>query len=97
MVRALAVIIVLLGAVAGVSAQPLRGTVEQHSFVGPITGRTVLFNIYLPEGYAMSTQRYPVVYHLHGIGGNQPGSVLRAQCAAQRAARGKLTRARSTI
>src|SRR5262245_26632841 len=32
-------------------AQPLNGTVEQHNFVGPVTGKTVLYNIYLPAGY----------------------------------------------
>jgi enterochelin esterase-like enzyme len=62
----------LLGIAA--QAQPLRGTVEQHSFVGPITGRTVFFNIYLPEGYAAGSERYPVIYHLHGLGGSQGGS-----------------------
>ncbi|CAG0985236.1 hypothetical protein PHYC_01985 [Phycisphaerales bacterium] len=51
----------------------LRGRVEQRSFPGPITGRTVSFNIYLPENYDSTTQRYPVIYHLHGIGGNQGG------------------------
>ena len=71
-VRSAAVLFVLgCGLVA--AAQPLRGTVEQHNFLGPITQRPVLFNIYLPEGYADSAQRYPVIYHLHGLGGSQGG------------------------
>ncbi len=49
-------------------AQPLRGTVEQRSFVDSTSGRTVAFNVYLPEGYAAATERYPVIYHLHGLG-----------------------------
>ncbi|MCE7975187.1 MAG: hypothetical protein DYG92_12830 [Leptolyngbya sp. PLA1] len=68
-------LVVLMQALAALDshAQPLRGRVEQRSFVGPVTGRTVNFNVYLPEGYDTSTERYPVVYHLHGIGGNQGG------------------------
>jgi hypothetical protein len=54
-------------------AQPLRGHVEQHIFVGPITQQAVRFNIYLPEGYSSGTERYPVIYHLHGLGGNEGG------------------------
>jgi S-formylglutathione hydrolase FrmB len=53
-------------------AQPLRGRVEARSFT-PQPGHTVLFNVYLPEHYDTSTQRYPVVYHLHGLGGSQTG------------------------
>jgi endo-1,4-beta-xylanase len=68
---------IIVGAVIAISpaasAQPLLGTVEQVAFTGPITGRTVNFNIYLPLGYSSSTQHYPVVLHLHGIGGNQGG------------------------
>src|SRR5262245_6870332 len=59
---------------ATVMGQPLRGTVQQRSFVDQGSGRTVLFNIYLPEGYAAGTARYPVIYHLHGLGGNQGGA-----------------------
>jgi len=55
------------------SAQPLQGTIQQHSFIGPVTGQAVNFNIYLPPGYAQNLGRYPVIYHLHGIGGNQGG------------------------
>jgi S-formylglutathione hydrolase FrmB len=55
------------------AAAQLHGTVQQRSFLGPVTQRTVSFNIYLPEGYAASTRRYPVIYHLHGLGGNQGG------------------------
>ncbi|MCI0676048.1 MAG: esterase family protein [Phycisphaerales bacterium] len=55
--------------------QPLAGHVEQHSFLGDVTGEVVHFNIYLPQGYAApgNEERYPVIYHLHGLGGNQGG------------------------
>lgn len=33
----------------------------------------VSYLIYLPPGYEQATQRYPVVYWLHGIGGSQQG------------------------
>ncbi len=46
----------------------------QQSFVGPISGDTVAFNIYLPAGYDTSASGYPVVYHLHGLGGTQGGN-----------------------
>ncbi|MFM9994330.1 MAG: alpha/beta hydrolase [Phycisphaerales bacterium] len=52
-------------------AQVLNGTVEQRTFLNPVTQQPAAFNIYLPAGYAGGTQRYPVVYHLHGLGGNQ--------------------------
>jgi enterochelin esterase-like enzyme len=55
------------------SAQSLAGHVESRTFVGPVTGLQVNFNIYLPAGYDQSLERYPVIYHLHGIGGNQGG------------------------
>jgi len=29
------------------------------------------YNIFLPSDYNSSTERYPVVYHLHGMGGNE--------------------------
>lgn len=51
----------------------LDGRVEQHAFVGPVLGNTVLFNIYLPKGYDTGTERYPVVYFLHGMNGSQGG------------------------
>lgn len=58
----------------GASARgALQGHVESRSFIGQVTGRTVTYNIYLPPGYATSTARYPVIYHLHGINGTQGG------------------------
>jgi S-formylglutathione hydrolase FrmB len=62
-------------ACAGAFAQPLRGRVEQRSVQAP-DGHVVAFNVYLPEGYDGSTQRYPVIYHLHGLGGGPASSNL---------------------
>lgn len=55
------------------AAAQLQGTLQQHAFTGPITQAQVRFNIYLPPAYAASTLRYPVIYHLHGLGGSQGG------------------------
>jgi S-formylglutathione hydrolase FrmB len=43
-----------------------QGTVVNRSFYSPALGLTKSYNIYLPEGYAQSTERYPVVYFLRG-------------------------------
>jgi endo-1,4-beta-xylanase len=55
-------------------AQPLEGRVEQHSFIGPLTARPVNYSIYLPPDYDSRAGRYPVVYQLHGLGGEHNGS-----------------------
>jgi endo-1,4-beta-xylanase len=47
------------------------GEVNKGSFVGPITGKTIRYNIYLPEGYFEDDEHYPVIYHLHGLDGDE--------------------------
>lgn len=37
------------------------------------------FNVYLPPTYAASTKRYPVIYSLHGGGGNEESNVFQAK------------------
>src|SRR5262245_55981039 len=64
--------LLLLAAAAPPLAQP-QGTVQAMSCLNPLTGRQTLFNIYLPPGYSGSAERYPAIYHLHGITGNQGG------------------------
>jgi S-formylglutathione hydrolase FrmB len=68
-----ALLLSLLVATLSARAQIIRGTIESHSFTGPVSHRSVVFNVYLPPGYATATQQYPVVYHLHGLGGSQGG------------------------
>ena len=51
----------------------LQGSLEVVSFTGPLTGQPVTFSLYLPPGYLAGTNRYPAVYHLHGIGGSFAG------------------------
>jgi S-formylglutathione hydrolase FrmB len=45
--------------------------IEQKSFTGPLTHQVIGFNVYLPPGYDSGTVRYPTVYDLHGLTGNQ--------------------------
>jgi S-formylglutathione hydrolase FrmB len=44
---------------------------ERSSFVGPITGQTIRYNVYVPPGYDGDQSRYPTLYDLHGLDGNQ--------------------------
>jgi enterochelin esterase-like enzyme len=64
-----AFVAVLGGAGAGVAGPNamLAGTIAYGSFHSQALRRTDHFAIYLPPGYASSTQRYPVVYFLHGL------------------------------
>jgi enterochelin esterase-like enzyme len=56
----------------GGESVPLRaGKVNHRVFTGPITGKRVEYNIYLPEDYLDVDTRYPVIYHLHGAEVNQ--------------------------
>lgn len=46
--------------------------VSHRTFFSKAAGRKVGFCIYLPPGYAKSQERrYPVIYNLHGNGGNE--------------------------
>jgi enterochelin esterase-like enzyme len=44
--------------------------VEITSFYSPSRDQEIRFAIYTPPGYQDSTDRYPVLYFLHGIGGD---------------------------
>lgn len=45
--------------------------VEHKTFRSPSMGKDVGFNVYTPPEYAASTARYPVVYFLHGVNGDE--------------------------
>lgn len=50
----------------------LPAGVSHHTFASKALGREVGYCIYLPPGYATdATRRYPVIYNLHGAGGNE--------------------------
>ncbi len=44
------------------------GTISRETFSSPSLGVSKTYRIYLPNGYASSTVRYPVIYQLHGWG-----------------------------
>jgi endo-1,4-beta-xylanase len=47
--------------------------VTHRTFRSASVGADVGYSIYLPPGYEQGTQRYPVLYYLHGAGGNESG------------------------
>ncbi|MDQ8202167.1 alpha/beta hydrolase-fold protein [Pelagicoccus sp. SDUM812003] len=48
----------------------LRGTLERITYHSGVTGTDRSANVYLPPNYSPD-QKYPVLYLLHGIGGNE--------------------------
>jgi S-formylglutathione hydrolase FrmB len=64
----------VLGAHAGVaqSAAPARGTVVTDTLWSQALGTRKALVVYLPPSYGRAEQRrFPVVYYLHGLGGNE--------------------------
>jgi len=63
-------------------ASPVPGLpqgVTHHTFRSDSMGRDVGYCIYLPPSYAKEPlRRYPVIYHLHGAGGNETRAVYSA-------------------
>lgn len=53
------------------AAPPVAGRSRHVSFVSRSLGRTMRYWIYLPPNYRATTQRYPVLYMLHGLGGSE--------------------------
>jgi endo-1,4-beta-xylanase len=47
--------------------------VTHRTFHSASLGAAVGYNVYLPPGYEQGTRRYPVLYYLHGAGGNESG------------------------
>jgi|GEM_PF-846644 len=45
--------------------------VSHHTYRSQAMNTDVGYNIYLPDDYSNSNIRYPVIYHLHGSGGNE--------------------------
>lgn len=65
--------IALLWIAASQCVHALQGSLQVVTFIGPVTGQPVTFTLYLPPGYNGATNRYPVIIHLHGIGGRHSG------------------------
>ena len=52
------------------AAEPLQGMVLEDQLFSPIVQMTLPYRVYLPPEYLKSQRRYPVLYLLHGTGGN---------------------------
>jgi len=53
------------------ASEPLQGTLLDDTLSSPIIGSSFPYRVYLPPDYQYSPQRrYPVLYMLHGLGGN---------------------------
>jgi S-formylglutathione hydrolase FrmB len=52
-------------------AAPTKGTVATKSFHSDSLGVDKSYLVYLPGGYETSPARYPVIYMLHGLGGDE--------------------------
>jgi S-formylglutathione hydrolase FrmB len=48
-----------------------HGRVADGRFTSPALGVDKAYRVYLPAGYDAGARRYPVVYMLHGLGGNE--------------------------
>src|SRR6478672_3125010 len=58
---------------------PLPAGVRHETFHSLSMGVDVGYNVYLPPDYATDTaRRYPVVYWLHGLGGNETSGMFPA-------------------
>jgi endo-1,4-beta-xylanase len=69
----------------------LPANVTHHTFRSASMQREVGYCLYLPPGYEKDTQRrYPVIYHLHGAGGNETRSVYSASVLHEGILAGKL-------
>lgn len=57
--------------IAATTAIPAPSRLLEVDFASKTLGRTVKYYVYLPAGYdSTPTMRYPVLYYLHGIGGD---------------------------
>src|SRR5579859_230764 len=52
------------------ASEPLQGMLRDDRLLSPIIGASFPYRIYLPPDYLRSEKRYPVLYMLHGAGGN---------------------------
>lgn len=55
--------------------EPAAAGVAHRTFRSATLGTDVGYNVLLPQGYASSATRYPVIYTLHGVYGDEHSSV----------------------
>ncbi|MDB6138586.1 MAG: putative esterase [Verrucomicrobiaceae bacterium] len=70
--------------VAKVAPNAMAQHLTHHTYRSEAMNREVGYSLYLPPGYEKNpTVRYPVIYHLHGAGGNELRAVASAQVLQQ--------------
>ena len=52
---------------AGSTSTAWNGTISESSFPSRALGSRLRFAVYLPPGYRDGSERYPVIYYLHGL------------------------------
>ncbi|MEQ1519445.1 MAG: alpha/beta hydrolase-fold protein, partial [Usitatibacteraceae bacterium] len=62
-------LLLLLCLLAGTAVE--AGELRKQAFHSNILGRDYRYNVYLPTGYDKGARRYPVLYLLHGSGGDE--------------------------
>jgi enterochelin esterase-like enzyme len=61
-------LVLLVPSAVGAGAAAVEGSLTDGSFQSATLNEAISYNVYLPAGYAGSTDRYPVLYLLHGRG-----------------------------
>lgn len=56
---------------AGAPPHARPGRIEERQFASAALGVAKRYLVYVPDTYASETERYPVVYLLHGLGGDE--------------------------
>ena len=57
--------------ITGFAPSAIASELRHEAFYSPALVRDMPYVIYLPTGYDQSRSRYPVVYLLHGAGGDE--------------------------
>ena len=67
-------------------SEPVEG-IFHRTFYSEIYSHDIGYNIYLPDGYHESGNRYPVAYHVHGWMGNESSEIktMEAVCRSRNA------------
>jgi enterochelin esterase-like enzyme len=63
--------------------QAMAGEIRRESLSSRHLGQELPFLVYVPDGYALSGETYPVLYLLHGFGDNEKAWVERAAIQAR--------------
>jgi len=62
--------IIFVSLVSVLQGQSKGKILENKEIQSAILGKSVKYSVYLPDDYETSQRKYPVVYLLHGLGGN---------------------------